>query len=399
MTTRLLPVTDRPTSSFRSKSDSWHGPTAIAAPTVLPIVGSLVGSLVWPIVGSIALLAALLLTACGEPVNPPTDSAPLPRPVEVAPVIDVPAVETMRFPGVTRATRRATLSFLQSGYLAERRVERGDRVEAGQLLAVLDNPRLEPGVAAARGALTEAETRLAQLERDTERLERLVERELIAADDLEQVRAQRDAAAAARDQSRARLDEAIAQLDEAALRAPFAGRIAEAHLEPGDFAAAGQPIVDLADPDALEVEVRLPAQRAAGLRAELPAQAIRRVTDGATGEARLASLGRASPGHTASAVFALAESSDFAPGDPIEISLDFESRPGMAVPLSAVVNPGTSIHRVFRVREDRAESVAVQVGRLQGRHVTVFGDLAPGDRVIVSGHSQLLDGERVRVLP
>ncbi len=383
MNVRSFPMADRPTSSFCSISTTRRDSTIVAA----------------PVTTTIALLSALLLTGCGEPEDPPTDASPPPRPVEVAPVIDVPAMETLRFPGVTRATRRATLSFLQSGYLAERRVERGDRVEAGQLLAVLDNPRLQPGVAAARGALTEAETRLAQLERDTERLERLVERELVAADDLEQVRAQRDAAAAARDQSRARLDEAIAQLDEAALRAPFAGRIAEAHLEPGDFAAAGRPIVDLVDPDALEVEVRLPAQRAASLRSELPARPVRRVTDGVAADARLASLGRASPGRTAPAVFALEEARGFAPGDPVEISLDFETRPGMAVPLSAVVNPGTAIHRVFRVRENRAESVAVQVGRLQGRHVTVFGDLAPGDRVIVSGQSQLLDGERVRVLP
>ncbi|MBY6205837.1 efflux RND transporter periplasmic adaptor subunit [Halomonas denitrificans] len=375
MTARVPPIADRPTSSFHSK----------------PIASAVL---------SIALLTALLAAAgCSESEEPQAAASPPPRPVEAAPVIEVPAVETIRFPGVTRATRRATLSFLQAGTLAERRVERGDAVEAGQLLAVLDNPRLQPGVAAARGALAEAETRLAQLERDTERQARLVERELVAADDLEQVRAQRDAAAAARDQARARLDEAIAQLDEAALRAPFAGRIAETHLEPGDFAAAGQAIVDLVDTTALEIEVRLPAQRASGLRTELPGRAVRRVTDGATTDARLASLGRASPGRTAPAVFTLVGADGFAPGDPVEISLDFAARPGMAVPLSAVVNPGTAIHRVFRVRDGRAESVAVQVGRLQGRHVTVFGDLAPGDRVIVSGQSQLLDGEPVRVLP
>ncbi len=389
-------VADRPTSSIIMAGSSGiaekTGPAGRPSAVLRAVRGA------FPTSVTTALLTAVLLTGCGEPEDTPADSSPPSRPVEVAPVVDIPATETLRFPSVTRATRRATLSFLQSGYLAERRVERGDRVEAGQLLAVLDNPRLQPGVAAARGAVAEAETRLAQLQRDTERLERLVERELVAADELEQVRAQRDAAAAARDQSRARLDEAIAQLDEAALRAPFAGRIADAHIEPGDFAAAGQPVLDLVDPAALEVEVRLPAQRAAALRAELPDRAVRRVTDGASTGARLASLGRASPGRTAPAVFALDPPAGFEPGDPVEIALAFESRPGMAVPLSAVVNPGTSIHRVFRVRDGRAESVAVQVGRLQGRHVTVFGDLAAGDLVIVSGQSQLLDGERVRVL-
>ena len=345
----------------------------------------------------VALFAALVLAGCRDAPPPAEPEGPPPRPVRTEPVIELPAQDIVRFPGVIRATERASLAFLQSGYLAERRVERGDRVVAGQLLAVLHNPALQPGVAAARGAVAEAEARRNQLQRDTERLQRLVERELVAADELEQVRAQRDAAAATLDQARARLDEAVAQLEEAGLRAPFAGRVSELHLEPGDFAAAGQPVLDLADADALEIEIRLPAHRVAALR-EPSGLPVRRVVDGRRFPARRVAVGQAAPGRTAPAVLALEAEDGPAPGDAVDVELVFDAPAGFGVPLSAILNPGTRVSRVVRVRNDRAEHVAVQVGRLQGRHATVFGDLAAGDRVIVSGHAQLLDGEPVRVL-
>jgi multidrug efflux system membrane fusion protein len=366
----LLPIglfTDRPASLYRSRRVALLG------------------------------LVLVLLAGCSDAPAPEQGPEPPARPVRTEPVIELSAEERIRFPGVVRATQRASLAFLQSGYIAERSVERGDRVEAGELLALLYNPVLQPGVAAARGAVAENEARLAQLQRDTERLARLVERELIATDELEQVRAQRDAALAALDQARARLDEALAQLDEAALRAPFAGRIRDIHLEPGDFAAAGQPVLELADADALEVEVRLPAHRAAAL-AELDERPVRRIEDGRRFSARLVGSGQAAPGRTAPVVLALDNDHDLVPGAAVDVELEFDAVAGFGVPLSAILNPGTRTSRVVRVEGGRAVHVAIEVGRLQGRHATVFGDLAAGDVVVVSGHAQLLDGEPVRVL-
>ena len=367
------PVTDRPASLLRTHEQAARR-------------------------GALALLAGLLLIAgCSEKSSSdPAGPSPA-RPVRVAPVVELSGEDTVRFPGVVRATERATLAFLQSGYLAERRVERGERVEAGQLLAVLHNPALQPGVAAARAAVADAEARRDQLQRDTERLARLVERELVATDELEQVRAQRDAAAATLDQARARLDEAVAQLDEAGLRAPFAGRVSRLHLEPGDFAAAGSPVLDLADAEALEIEIALPARRADSLQ-DPPERAVRRVDDGRRFDARLVGLGQAAPGRTAPAVLALDGDSGLSPGDAVDVELAFAAPTGFGVPLSAILNPGTRTSRVVRVRDGRADHVAVEVGRLQGRHAAVFGDLAVGDAVVVSGHAQLLDGEPVRVL-
>lgn len=352
---------------------------------------------------STSLLAAslvFLVLGCTPDGGEDATAEPAPRAVRVAEVASMPATETIRFPATLRSRERAGLAFLQAGYLAERRVRRGEQVEAGQLLAVLHNPALQPGVAAARGGVGEARSRLEQLDRDAERLERLVGRNLVAEDDLEQVRAQRDSARSALEQAQARLDEAVARLDEAGLRAPFAGRVADLLIEPGEFAAAGQPVMLLADAGALEAEVRLPASRAASLDRDSPVR-VRRLSDGTEIRATISAVGDGAPGRTAPVVVSLSPgpgTEGWRAGEPVDIELEFSGPESVGVPLAAIISPGTGVSRVFRVQDDHAESIAVQLGRTTGEHVALFGPLEPGDRVVTAGHTQLLDGEPVRVI-
>jgi multidrug efflux pump subunit AcrA (membrane-fusion protein) len=125
---------------------------------------------------------------------------------------------------------------------------------------------------------------------------------------------------------------------------------------------------------------------------------VRRIEDGRRFSARRIGLGQAAPGRTAPLVLALEPDSGLTPGDAVDVELDFDAVSGVGVPLSAILNPGTRTSRVVRIEDGRATHVAVQVGRLQGRHASVFGNLSIGDIVVVSGHAQLLDGEAVRVL-
>jgi multidrug efflux pump subunit AcrA (membrane-fusion protein) len=53
---------------------------------------------------------------------------------------------------------------------------------------------------------------------------------------------------------------------------------------------------------------------------------------------------------------------------------------------------------VFRTRGGRVESVFVEVGQLYGDQVTVEGDLAVGDEVVVTGLGSLTPGQAVEIL-
>jgi len=347
------------------------------------------------------LLATAILVAACQSESPVGDADEPPgRAVRTSSVATSDAPARLRLPGVTRSVERAELAFLHAGHLAERLVQHGDRVSPGQALAVLHNPALMPGVSAAEARVREIDEELEQLERETDRLANLHERGLVATEELDRVRARRNGARQARSQARAALDEARDQLEEATLRAPFAGQVVGLHAEPGQFVGAGQPIIALSAPDRLEVAVDLSTRQAARLAAGDPAQ-VSPVGGGARLSGNIREIGLPAPGRLAPAIIDLpgASQPDWLPGQAVQVELSWSLGSGLSVPLDALIDTGDGLPHVFRVRQDHAELVTVIPGDLEGGWLRVSGELEPGDEIVTAGHGQLLDGERVQVLP
>ncbi|HSM13706.1 MAG TPA: efflux RND transporter periplasmic adaptor subunit, partial [Thermoanaerobaculia bacterium] len=209
------------------------------------------------LVGLIFLgLAVVLWAKPGDDEDAPAAAAF--RPVRVAPVERVEAGRELAFPGVTRAERRAALAFTQPARVAERPVEVGDRVEAGQVLARLDADEYRLAEQSAAAAVAELDVRLAQAERDQARVEQLAAARAATAEEVEQTAAATAAIRAAHEAATARLGETRRRLDEAVLRAPFAATVTAVRLEPGEWAAPGAPVVELAGRGAVEVRVEVP---------------------------------------------------------------------------------------------------------------------------------------------
>ena len=367
------------TSSFIDRPTSLRGHRAAATALVIS-------------------LAMALLTACEPAAKQVVTQPASERPVRVTTARSNGVGERIRLPGALRATERAELAFLDDGTLQQRRVRLGAQVAEGAQLATLYNPALQPGFAAALADVREANTRLEQLETDTRRQAALVDRNLISEDELEQTRTRRNAARASLEQAEARLDQARAQLDDAALRAPFDGRIARFHAEPGDFVRAGQPIMTLTG-EALEVEVQLRPATAARLALDDPAGILLQES-GARLDGRVREIGRGAPGAPVPVVVAIdpADESNARSGTPVYAIVELPAQSAASVPLAAVIDPGTGYGRVFRVEDGRAEQVSVQLGRLAEGWIEVFGPVAAGDRIVIAGQSNLLDGEPVRIV-
>lgn len=323
-------------------------------------------------------------------------------PVRVADVEVSEAARMLQLPGVLRPAQRAQPAFLQPGYLAERRVARGERVTAGQPLATLANPALAPALSAAQARVRELDERLVQLEAEYERVVELSARGLASADQLDRALAGRNATRAAREQALAGLEEAREQLGEATLRAPFAGVVSDLLVEPGDFVAAGQPVLVLSGDGPLEVELKLPEGVSRQLEPGMPAQ-VRSLVSGVTIQARIRELGVARAGMLAPALVELpagpVADAGWEPGLSVQVMLARPAETALTVPLSAVVDPGTGRTRVYRVVEGRAVLTPVEVGRPMGARVAVNGELKAGDEVVVAGHQQLLDGDLLRIVP
>ncbi len=358
---------------------------------------------------SLFIAASLLgggwyLSAQAERSDSPTSSTNTLRRVRVSIAEPVEATRALRFSGVTRAQNRAHLSFAAGGKLTARPVEAGDRVQAGQVIAELDQRALRNAVDTARATRLELAARRTQADRDRARVASLVAAKAATDEELEELDARIEALVAADDAAAARLREQERRLAEARLIAPFAGTVTEVLFEPGEYAGTGRAVVVLAGAGAVEVEVEVPESvvgRIApndAVTINFPALGRRDVAGTVTSVAQTT----AGPGRLFPVVVRIDEDTLTA-GRTAEVMLSLRADSALAVPVDAIVNPGGSRPVLFRVQDQNGTTtvnrVSIAVGQLVGDRVTVEGALEAGDRVVVGGQRGLLDGESVEVAP
>jgi membrane fusion protein, multidrug efflux system len=349
----------------------------------------------------IALIPALLLlSAClpqAESSAPPPEEAP--RPVQVARIAHLPGEAGPAFTGTLRARREADVAFRAGGRIAERLVDLGAEVHAGQPVFRLDARDLELALAAAEAEVLSAEASATQAAAEAGR-----SRQLLAAGHVARAfHEARDATARAAAQrlaaARAQRDLALNRLDYATLRAPGAGLVTAILAEAGQVVAEGTPVLRLADPSELEVLVQLPEDRIgtaqATLRfwarpdAALPAT-LREVAASADPVLR-----------TYAARFALADAPDWARlGMTATVTLGAEAAtaPLARIPLGALHDRGAG-PMVWRLAPDGTVAAQpVTVVALTGQSATIRAELPEGTAIVAMGAQLLMPEARVRAV-
>lgn len=183
--------------------------------------------------------------------------------------------------GVVEPQRQATVSSQTGGRVLQMTVRAGDRVRAGQLLAVLDDREAQAASQRVAAQIAEAEAQLRQAQANHRRNEGLRAQGFISQAAVDQSLSQLQAAQAAREQALAAQRQAQATQSHARVTAPFDGVVAQTLAEPGDLALPGTPLLRIHAPAPLRVTVRLPlsvvpvaqaAQRVEILSADASAQ-------------------------------------------------------------------------------------------------------------------------------
>lgn len=354
-----------------------------------------------PFVLASALLAVLSVSGCrGGGAEPGENVENTPVAVRVSAVTGGQMEEIpLRFSGIVRAAQRATLTFQVSGTLKERPVELGQTVKPGDVLARLYNPALEPARDSAAARLEELRTQFEQAQREWERSSRLHQRGVVSEQTLEQIAARRDSLRASMATAEASLAEATRLLEESVLKAPFAGQVEALLVERDEFVGAGQPVMRLSSPLGREVEVRVPAHLLGHVRIgqELPVWLVQdRNREPATGTVVEIAQGSSIRGELHPVLVSLPPNS-LSSGEPVEVGIAPVRESAITVPLLAVVRDSTGTS-VFRVQDQVAQRVPVQVDRVIGERVMVHpGALSPGDQVVYAGMTRLVDGDTVEV--
>lgn len=204
----------------------------------------------------ILLAAAMAVTLAG---CRSAESAPeLIRPAILAQPASTVLGGVAYFSGDVRARHESQLGFRVAGKIQQRRVNVGDRVEAGQVLAVLDPADLRLDLNAAEAVMSSAQADLDLARSEHDRYATLLQRQLISASQFETHKAALAAAHARLEQAQAQLAVRRNQLAYTELRADRVGVITSVQMEAGQVVAAGQTAAVLAEDGELEVEIALP---------------------------------------------------------------------------------------------------------------------------------------------
>lgn len=373
----------------------------------------------------------------------------MPRPVAVniATVTQGPLTVSIEEEGKTRVRDRYVIHAPMSGHLRRIELEVGDAVRPGQVLAVLEparadalDPRTrsqaqaqaraaEAAFAVARQELRAAEAEALLARQELARAEALGQAEFLSRAAVDQARtrvdrsdAAREAARHAVDVARHRLETARAVLARAAalqaggptelmeVRAPVAGRVLKLVRESEGAVTAGQALLEIGNPQALEVEVEVLSTQA--VRIEPGARVLLERWGGPPLEARVRLVEPA--GFTKVSALGVEEQrvrvivDITAPretwqtlGDGYRVDARFvlwEAQDVLQVPASSLFrhNDGWA---VFVVEAERARLRAVELGQRAGLAAQVLSGLKAGERVVAHPDDRIRDGIRVRPRP
>ena len=330
--------------------------------------------------------------------------------------------------GYVTARRQATVSAQITGALTEVLIEEGERVDAGQVLARLDNTaqkaalaQSEAQVQAAKAILVEDQAQLDQARRDLKRNQDLIGEHLVSQQALETAATQ-VSTLEAQVASQVRQVEladagkrgAQVQLDYTTIRAPFAGVITAKAAQAGEivspisagggFTRTG--VGTIVDMDSLEIEVDVNESYINRVSAKQPAQAVLDAYPDWTIPAHVIAIVPTADRSKATVKVRIGidqKDPRILPDMGVRVSFleeaaksGTESGPhGLVVPGGAIVErDGHSI--VFTLETDHVRATPVTPGQTYGDLRLVEG-LANGTSVVRAPPADMKDGARVVV--
>jgi RND family efflux transporter MFP subunit len=363
------------------------------------------------IVTAVIATAVIGLSSCSSEQTAKPPSPETVRNIFVLAVHQASVPDLLQAVGTVHAAQSSSLASQMMGNIVEIRAHEGDRVQRGQVLAVIDDsqPRaaLDRATAAdlsAQQQLVEADSDLALAESTLKRYQNLYERKSVSPQEFDEVKARQQATVARRDmaragqaQAQATIIQARTSLDYTRIRAPFDGVVTEKKADPGTLASPGMPIFTVEDVRRYRLEatvnesdlryvrtgeqvsVAIDALDNAGLKGK-----VVQIVPAADAASRtfLVKIDLPTDPRLRSGLFGRAQ---FSRGE----------REALLIPRAAVVERG-QLQGVFVLDQNRIANLRyITLGKPSGAAIEVLAGLQDGERLVASPGALDLNGKRV----
>jgi HlyD family secretion protein len=320
---------------------------------------------------------------------------------------------TLRISGNLVPQTRVAVAAKLPGTLSSIRVDIGDRVHAGQIVAALDRREIDAQVDAAEAAVNvahagveAAEAALANAVLEGDRAQNLFDRGAVPRQRLDAAETARRATAAQRDLAKANLAQAEAALRRArevqrdtTLTSPIDGVVVERHYDAGSLVGPGDdPVVVVADLRVMKLEAGVSELEAGRLRVGMPARVEAQARPGEVFDGRVAAIAPevdARNRHFRIEVRINNPGAQLLSGMYGSAAIPLERADQVvAIPRDAVITrDGQRV--ALRIEGDTVRDVPVTEGLTDGRLVQIGSGLQPGDTVLSDARQDIAAGTKV----
>lgn len=291
--------------------------------------------------------------------------------------------------GVIQPVRQSTVSAQAGGRIATLLVKAGDKVQVGQLLASIDDREAQTGVQRSQAQVAQAQAELRNAQANFNRTKDLQAKGFVSAAALDSADSQLKGAQAGRAGAGAGARQSALAQGFTRVTAPFDGWVLQTHVEAGDLAVPGKPLLTLYAPLPLRVVVQVPVSRSSVARA---AGSVELLLPGAEGGARWIRPVSSSNVPTADPVSQTIEwrlelpseaAKALLPGQQVRVRFAGSQADRLVVPAAAVLRRG-ELTAVYVVLDKGFSLKAIRLGTDSGVDgVEVVAGLQAGDRVAV----------------
>ncbi len=387
--------------SAGKRNRTIHKDRPKAGPTDGASAGWEAGTLGRTLVLLVAIAYGLASMGCSEESRGDTGTAPQatataePQPVKATNVsvqatTRVDVTETFTLPGTLEAWEDITLGLEQSGPIRWIGPREGDRIRAGDPILRIDPETLEAQLQAAQ-----VDHDLAQ--RQLERMEHLLKKQLVSQQEGDQAREAFEAA-------HSRLKQTRLAVEKSTLVSPIDGVLDELLVDRGEYGALGAPAAVVVQVDRLKVLVDVPEKDVPFLQAGRKAR-VSLATIDATGTNSLPGeivhvAYRADPRtRTYRAKVAVDNAAGrLRPGMIVRVEFDRVHHRGVVtVPLYSLLDRDGR-KELYVEQDGIARRRTVRTGAVIDGRVVIRNGIEPGEQLIISGQQLVGDGSAVHVV-
>lgn len=309
-------------------------------------------------------------------------------------------VPQLHFSGSLDPEWQAQVAAKVDGRLEKVYVHEGDRVEKGQVLAILEQMDTDANLLSAKGSFLDAQTSLRKAETDLARYEKLYATGAVSQQVVDDYRFARDNAAAKLEAARGSLQGMESKAAGTVVTAPADGIVAKRFYQEGYYAKAGTPLFAIADISMLKTTIHIPEGQVTGVKVgneadiALPAYPGKKLVGKITRIAPVADL----PAHTFAAEVSVDNSEGLLAGVYANVSLIGEPREQvLTIPMHAIVMRDDQQTVFVADAQGVVQRRVLSLGYSDDKVAEVLSGLDEKDTIVVEGHNKLREGSRINL--